>query len=81
MRLVNENLPADTPLYIYIEDLSVLEYGLFGINRTRELYPVANPQDAPSGAALLIAKERMGDLPPGFSLIAEDEGYWLVARK
>ena len=81
MRLVNENLPADTPLYIYIEDLSVLEYGLFGINRTRELYPVASPQDAPSDAMLLIAKERMGDFPSGFSLITEDEGYWLVARK
>ena len=81
MRLVNENLPADAPLYIYIEDLSVLEYGLFGINRTRELHPVASPQDSPAGAALLIAKERLGEIPSGFSLIAEDEGYWLVVRE
>jgi len=81
MRLINENLPADEPLYIYIEDLSVLEYGLFGINRTRELHPLANPQDAPAGAALLIAKERLSDLPPGFALISEDEAYWLVVRE
>jgi len=81
MRLINENLPADEPLYIYIEDLSVLEYGLFGMNRTRELYPLASPQDAPAGAALLIAKERLSDLPPGFALISEDEAYWLVVRE
>lgn len=81
LRFVTSNLPAQEPLYIYIEDLSVLEYGLFGVNRTRTLHPVASPADVPAGAALLAAKARLSELPPGFTLTAEDEGYWLLVRE
>jgi len=81
LRFVVANLPPDEPLYIYIEDLSVLEYGLFGVNRTRALYPVASPADVPTGAALLAAKERLNAPPLGFTLTAEDESYWLLVRQ
>jgi len=80
LRFINANLPPDEPLFIYIEDLSVLEYGLFGLNRTRDLHPVASPEDVPSGATLLAAKARLTAVPPGFTLTAENEAYWLLAR-
>jgi len=80
LRFVNANLLPDEPLFIYIEDLSVLEYGLFGLNRTRDLHPVASPEDVPSGATLLAAKARLTELPPGFKVIREDEAYWLLVR-
>ncbi len=81
LRFVDTNLPPDEPLFIYIEDLSVLEYGLFGLNCTRKLHPVASPADVPAGAALLAAKARLPELPPGFLLIAGDDAYWLLVNE
>lgn len=72
--LVNQNFSKGTPLYLNI-DMTILEYSLFGVNRTRNLYPIQNYDDIPQGAYLFITNSREASVPSYYSLVAQNKDY------
>jgi hypothetical protein len=80
IQFVNVNLPARTPLYLRIQK-TTLEYALFGVNRTRDLFPVANLDHVPAGATVLIAKSLLPTNLTDLQLVAENPAYSLFKRK
>jgi len=79
IEFVNNNVQSDQPLYILISQ-SPLEYGLFGINQARELFPVARVSEVPIYGLLLIEKDRFTSLP-GFDLIGSNGNLYLFQRE
>jgi hypothetical protein len=79
IEFVEQNISPDTPLYLMISPSS-LEYGLFGINRTRELFPITSPNQVPVEGILLIENQRKAP-PANFSLIRADEILSLYQRE
>ncbi len=80
IRLVNDNLPAGEPLYLRMNK-SLLEYALFGVNRTRELYPVKNLNEVPSGAYMLFSNALLDENIPELMPAASNGDYSLLMRK
>jgi hypothetical protein len=80
IHLVNDNLPTDEPLYLRMNK-SLLEYALFGVNRTRNLYPVKNLNEVPAGSFVLFSNalldENLLELKPA----ASNGDYSLFIRK
>lgn len=74
IEFVNAHIPANEPLYMYINK-TVIEYALFGVNKTRDLIPVNSLQSVPQRALLLVDKRRTPPFIDGFSLLAENEHY------
>jgi 4-amino-4-deoxy-L-arabinose transferase-like glycosyltransferase len=72
-------VPADEPLYLYIEK-TIIEYALFGINKTRDLHPIEDPIQVPTGALLLADLNLLDSPPDGMSLIAQREQYMLLRK-
>lgn len=79
IEFVNVYVPADEPLYLYIQK-TILEYALFGINKTRDLYPVLDATQIPTGALLLADRNLLDSVPEGMSLIAQREQYMLMRK-
>lgn len=77
IRLILDALPPTEPVYLLM-DRNPLEYGLFGVNHTRELYPVKEVDDVPEEAYLVI--DRAQDSPQGFKLIV-DSGQFKLYKK
>jgi 4-amino-4-deoxy-L-arabinose transferase-like glycosyltransferase len=79
INFVNDNVLPHQPLYLIISQ-SPLEYGLFGINQTRELFPITHINEVPIHGILLIEKDRFTSLP-GFDLIDSSEKLFLFQRE
>ena len=76
--MIHRFIPDSAPLYLMMER-TPLEYGLFGLNRTRELFPVTTFAEVKNGGFLLVDKAH--DLPlPSFTLIASDDKYAVYQR-
>lgn len=79
IEFVNANVSADETLYLYIRK-TILEYALFGVNKTRDLQPVLSPDEVPVGG-LLLANLKLLDSPPaGMSLVAQNERYMILRK-
>lgn len=78
--LVNDNLTAAEPLYLRMK-ASLLEYALFGINRTRNLYPVIDLNDVQPGFYVLASNELLEQNRPDMDLVSANEDYSLFLRK
>ncbi len=77
---INSNLQPSTPLYLFIRK-ATLEYALFGVNRTRELYPVTNLDQVPSDSYILISRSLLPDDRTGLRLIAENQHYSIFIKQ
>ena len=78
IQFLNANIESTQALYLLISQ-SPLEYGLFGINQTRELFPIKNPATVPLKGILLTKKDQATELT-GFSLISANGLYELYQR-
>lgn len=81
VEFVNQNLDPHTPLYLLIEDRTLLEFALFGINRTRDLHPVRALADVPNGANVLVSRQILSTPPAETRLVAENERYMILLRQ
>jgi hypothetical protein len=77
---VNQYIAAPTPLYLRIQK-STLEYALFGVNRTRELYPISNLDQVPSGSSVLISTSLLPDDWTDLLLVAENDRYSIFIKQ
>lgn len=80
IQFVNDNLPVSEPLYLRIQK-TTLEYALFGVNRTRELFPVASLDQVPEGATVMVSKSLLPADVSGLELLAKNPSYSLFKRK
>lgn len=80
IEFVNENVSATSPLYLHIQK-STLEYALFGINRTRELYPVNSLDQVPSDSYVLISRSLLPDDRTDLLLVAENDHYSIFIQQ
>ena len=77
IEFVNAYISADETLYLYIQK-TIIEYALFGVNKTRDLHPVKSLADVPAGALVLV-DVKLEDTPPsGMTLIARNERYLIL---
>jgi len=76
---VNVHLPPEETLYVIMQK-SLIEYALFGVNKTRELYPVKKPDQVPAGALVLVDKQLLDEVPAGMRLIAENVHYRIMRK-
>lgn len=77
---VNTHVPSDEPLYTIMQK-SIIEYALFGINKTRAVYPVKLPDQVPAGALVLVDKGLVDAVPAGMWLIAENDRYRVLRKE
>jgi 4-amino-4-deoxy-L-arabinose transferase-like glycosyltransferase len=78
--LVNDNLTTTEPLYLQMKP-SLLEYALFGINRTRNLYPVVDLNDVQPGYYVLVSNILLEQDRPDMELVVANEDYSLFLQK
>ncbi len=74
IEFVNANVGPTETLYLYINK-NIIEYALFGVNKTRDLVPVTSLQQVPSGALVLVDKGRTTASTTGMNLLAENENF------
>lgn len=79
MELVNSVIPQSEPIFLMISR-DPLEYGLFGVNRSRNLYPVDSIRQVEKGAYLLIENSRISSMN-GFILIKSNDRYSIYQRE
>lgn len=80
INFINEHLQPSTPLYLHIRK-ATLEYALFGINRTRELYPVNSLDQVPSDSYVLISRSLLPDDRTDLLLVAENDHYSIFIQQ
>jgi hypothetical protein len=78
IEILQRSIPDSARLYLMMER-TPLEYGLFGLNRTRELFPITAFAEVKNGGFLLVDKAHDQPLP-GFTLISSDDKYALYQR-
>jgi hypothetical protein len=78
LKFVNQYIPVKDRLYLLI-DKALLEYGLFGKNKTRDLFPISDYHDVASDSYLLIRKDKKIIIPE-FELIGENDDYLIYYR-
>ncbi len=74
IEFINANILPSAGLYLRIEK-TTLEYALFGVNRTRELYPVAGLDQVPPDEYVLVSRSLLPEERSGLSLLAENYRY------
>jgi hypothetical protein len=74
IEFIDAHIGMEDALYIRMES-SLLEYALFGVNRTREIFPVKSLDEVPPGKIALVLNSLADEIPAGFSLIAQNELY------
>ena len=79
IEFVNASIPADAPLFIYMRK-NIIEFALFGVNRSRDLVPVSGLQQVPSGSLVLVDKGRTPVLSGGLDLLAENDNFWIFRK-
>jgi hypothetical protein len=78
IEMIQDEIPADEPIYLMM-NRDPLEYALFGINRTRKLFPVKSGDDVPPHDYLLVDKIHEQPLM-GFDLVIGTEQFKLYRR-
>ncbi|HNR02025.1 MAG TPA: glycosyltransferase family 39 protein [Anaerolineaceae bacterium] len=76
---INANVEVAETLYLYMQK-DLLEYALFGVNKTRDLVPVNTAQQVPSGALLLVDKAKAPSIADGLRLLAENERFVIYQK-
>ena len=76
--MVNDVLLQREPLYL-IMSRDPLEYGLFGINRSRNLFPLDNSDEVPLNAVVLVQKGRDVNTDR-FQLVTSGDRYLVYRR-
>jgi len=71
--LVNSYVPEGEPISILMAP-HPLEYALFGINKTRDLFPIKDISQIGAARYLLIENTKVADLS-GFTQLASDDHY------
>jgi len=79
VEFVNHNISEHRPIFLYINK-SLLEYSLFGRNKTRALYPVRNLSDVESNSYILVSKNLIHG-NEGFNFVAENENYVILFKQ
>ena len=79
LELVNSKVTATEPLYLMMSR-DPLEYGLFGINLSRSLFPVKSLADVEPGAKVLIQTSSGAEIS-GFKLLIFDDTYALYQKE
>ena len=77
---INAHVPPGEPLYALMQK-SIIEYALFGVDKTRELHPVIKLDQVPAGALVLVDKQLVDTLPAGAQLIAENDHYRIMRKE
>jgi hypothetical protein len=77
--LVNDTIPQGEPIYLMMSR-DPLEYGLFGVNRSRSLYPVDLPNEVPLNGYMLIQNTRKVTLTD-FRHVNSNEHYSVVHKE
>jgi 4-amino-4-deoxy-L-arabinose transferase-like glycosyltransferase len=78
LNVINLYLNATEPLYLMI-NREPIEYGLFGINRSRSLFPVNSLVDVEPGAKVLVETHSAAEIC-GFRLLNYDDKYALYQK-
>ncbi len=79
MDMVNDTLSENESLYLIMER-DPLEYGLFGVNRSRMLLPITSFDDIPPGAKVIVEMVPQEELP-GFKLLNFDDRYSIYQKE
>ncbi len=79
IRLVNDTIPQGEPIYLMMSR-DPLEYGLFGVNRSRSLYPVDSSNEVPLNCYMLIQNTRKVTLTD-FRHVNSNEHYSVVYKE
>ena len=75
--LVNSSIPEGEPISILMAP-QPLEYALFGINKTRDLFPIKDVSQMGTTKYLLMENSKTVNLA-GFTLLASDEQFSIYA--
>jgi len=59
---------------------NIIEFALFGVNRTRELVPFSGLQQVPSGSLVLVDKGRTPAFTGVLNLLAENDNFWIFRK-
>lgn len=73
IEFVNKNIKPEQDLYLLIEP-SLLEYALFGINRTRNLFPIETFQELPPGECALVSDVNSQVVPSSIKKLDQKDG-------
>ena len=73
IEFVNKNIKSEQDLYLLIEP-SLLEYALFGINRTRNLFPIETFQELPPGECALVSDGYSQTVPSSNKKLDQKDG-------
>ena len=79
IEFVNSHMNPGERLYLYI-DKNIIEYALFGVNKTRDLVPVVSAQQVSPRALVLVDKGRTPSITSGFTLLAENERFSIYQK-
>ncbi len=79
MDMVNVTLSENESLYLIMER-DPLEYGLFGVNRSRMLLPITSFDDIAPGAKVIVEMVPQEELP-GFKLLNFDDKYSIYQKE
>ncbi|HNW14515.1 MAG TPA: glycosyltransferase family 39 protein [Anaerolineaceae bacterium] len=79
VEFVNSTVKPHEKLYLFI-DKDIIEYALFGVNKTRDLVPVVSLQRLPDGALVLVDKRRIPSITSGFTLLAENDHFSIYQK-
>ena len=79
IEFVNASVPVDAPLYLYMRK-DIIEFALFGVNRTRDLVPFSGLQQVPSGSLVLVDKGRTPALAGALNLLVENDNFWIFRK-
>jgi len=79
IEFINLYIDENQPLYLNVKK-TVLEYALFGRNKTRDLYPVRNLDDIESNSYVIVSKE-LSQNSEDFKLIAENDDYLILFKR
>jgi len=60
---------------------NIIEYALFGVNKTRDLHPVSELEQVPPGALVLVDNELVKSPPAGMTLIAENINFLIYRNE
>lgn len=78
MLMVNEVIPPGEPIYLLMSR-DPLEYGLFGVNRSRNLYPVSSINDVATNGFVLVSNNR--DIQLGGLRLLNTNDHYSIYQK
>jgi hypothetical protein len=71
---INKVIPPGTDITILI-DRSVIEFSLFGVNKTRNVFPINDIAEYDGKTVLLVSNSKITEVPTSVQMIAQNETY------